>query len=87
MPYDTAYTVRFQGLFDTVRTLIFRNRKIGKDFFDDFHNRHVSCGMLSDVVNLKSPVTLATSPMALVYPLCGAKPGHDCQTVTGIHLR
>jgi hypothetical protein len=24
--------------------------------------------------------------MTLVCPLCSAKPGHDCETVTGIHL-
>jgi hypothetical protein len=38
------------------------------------------------VVNLKSPVTLPTSPMALVWPFCGAKPGLDCETGSGIPL-
>ena len=42
--------------------------------------------MLSAVLNLKPPVILPISPMTLVCPLCSAKPGHDCETVSGVHL-
>ena len=42
--------------------------------------------MLSAVLNVKRPVFLHTSPMAFVFPLCGAKPGHDCKTVSRIPL-
>ena len=38
------------------------------------------------VVKLRPPARLPISPMTLVCPLCSAKPGHDCETVTGIHL-
>ncbi len=38
------------------------------------------------VVKLKLPVTLLISPMTLVCPLCRAKPGRDCATVSGIPL-
>src|SRR3979409_2414295 len=38
------------------------------------------------VVKLRPPATLPISPMTLACPLCSAKPGHDCETVAGIHL-
>jgi hypothetical protein len=32
------------------------------------------------------PESLPTGPMALTCPICGAKPGHDCETPAKVRL-
>jgi hypothetical protein len=42
--------------------------------------------MWDDSCVTKLPAKLSTSPMTLARPLCGAKPGKHCETVSGISL-
>jgi hypothetical protein len=51
----------------------------------NFHG-FASCGIIVRVTKPKPPAKLPTSPMTLVCPLCGARPGHDCETTSHVPL-